>query len=436
MARGKLPADLSADTRRRNMGEESRPGIFPTFFLSGFECSTFLWKDRGRRDLVAETRHREHAREDYELLRGVGIGVAREGIPWPLVEKRGYYDFAPLDPVIDAINATRVLPIWDLCHYGYPIDADPFAPDFADRFARYCRAAAEHVAARVGLPGPRFYTPINEITYFAFMGGKMGWVAPWRADEAGRAALRLALCRAAIAGVRAIREIDPDARMVNIDPLVNVVAPRDRPDLQEAAHHETYEDTYAAWDILAGRRHPELGGGPDILDIVGVNCYSFGQMEYREEGPHAALPPGDDRILPLCDLLTIPWERYRRPLIIGETSGLHEGRDEWLDDVMGEALAATARGVELHGVCLFPGVDMPDWHTGEWLHSGIADLVADGADLRRVPAASYVARLHAWQRRLNRVTALDADPFSDPVDLRDVARAAREWQHRPDKDWS
>ena len=29
-----------------------RPGIFPTFFLSGFECSTFRWKDCGRRDLA------------------------------------------------------------------------------------------------------------------------------------------------------------------------------------------------------------------------------------------------------------------------------------------------------------------------------------------------------------------------------------------------
>ena len=27
--------------------------IFPTFFLSGFECSTFDWKDCGRRDLAA-----------------------------------------------------------------------------------------------------------------------------------------------------------------------------------------------------------------------------------------------------------------------------------------------------------------------------------------------------------------------------------------------
>src|SRR3954451_10906715 len=61
-------------------------GIFPTFFLSGFECSTFLWKDGRRRDLVAETQHREHARQDYELLRQLGIAVAREGIPWPMAD--------------------------------------------------------------------------------------------------------------------------------------------------------------------------------------------------------------------------------------------------------------------------------------------------------------------------------------------------------------
>jgi hypothetical protein len=131
-----------------------------------------------------------------------------------------------------------------------------------------------------------------------------------------------------------------------------------------AARRETYEDTYVAWDILAGKQHPEDGGAPEILDIVGGNCYSFGQMEYRADGRHAALPPGDERILPLCDLLALPWVRYGRPLIVGETSGLRDGRDEWLDDVMHEALAAVARGVDLHGVCLFPAVDLPDWHTG------------------------------------------------------------------------
>ncbi|MCW3055534.1 MAG: b-glycosidase, partial [Chthonomonadales bacterium] len=62
-----------------------RPGIFPTFFLSGFECSTFDWKEQGRRDLVAETQHRDCVEEDYGILRQLGIAVSREGIPWPLV---------------------------------------------------------------------------------------------------------------------------------------------------------------------------------------------------------------------------------------------------------------------------------------------------------------------------------------------------------------
>ena len=129
-----------------------RPGIFPTFFLSGFECSTFDWRDRGRRDLAAETQHRARADEDYRLLRELGIAVAREGIPWPLVDRGGTYDFTCVDPLIAAMNAAQILPIWDLCHYGYPDDVDPYAPEFADRFARYCRAAAEYVTTRVRRP--------------------------------------------------------------------------------------------------------------------------------------------------------------------------------------------------------------------------------------------------------------------------------------------
>lgn len=411
-----------------------RPGIFPTFFLSGFECSTFLWKDRKRRDLVAETQHRRHALEDYLILRDLGIAVSREGIPWPLVEKQGRFDFTPIEPMIEGMNRAQVLPIWDLCHYGYPDDLDPFSEDFAERFADYCRAAAQHVVPR--LPGPHYFTPINEITFFSFCGGEWGWVAPYRNSREDRFRFRLALCKAAIAGVKAIREVEPNARMVHIDPLVQVVAPRDRPDQIDAAYQETYVDSFLAWDILFGKAHPELGGSPEVLDIVGANNYSFGQMEYREHGPHQALEPGDDRIKSLCDLLQLVWERYRRPMIIGETSGMGQGRAAWLKDVMEESLAAVYQGMNLHGICLFPAVDMPDWHTGKWLHNGICDLVEDGGDLRRVPDAAYVEELRRWQKELNRITVLDENPFSDPVELQDVIDAAARLRKVPDQDWS
>jgi beta-glucosidase/6-phospho-beta-glucosidase/beta-galactosidase len=411
-----------------------REGIFPTFFLSGFECSTFVWQDQGRRNLVEETRHTAHAEEDYAFLRSLGIAVTREGIPWPLVDRGGEFDFSPIDPFISAMNRNQILPIWDLCHYGYPDDVDPFRPEFVDRFAAYARAAAEYVVPRNR--GPHFFTSINEITFFAYMGGEWGWVAPFSRSEQQRHQLRLALCTADISAVRTIREVAPDARMVHIDPLVLVVAPRDRPDLADEAERETHEDTFYAWDVIAGKRHPELGGSPEILDIVGVNCYAFGQMELHEHGPNAALSPDDDRIQPLGNLLAVVWQRYRRPMIVAETSGLGDGRPAWLKDVIEESLAAVLQGMDLHGLCLFPAVDMPNWHTGEWLHNGTCDLVDEDGDLRSCAYAPYVAELRHWQHRLNRVTELDEDPFSDPVDLADIVAAAERLQLRSDKDWS
>ena len=166
-----------------------------------------------------------------------------------------------------------------------------------------------------------------------------------------------------------------------------------------------------------------------------MNCYSFGQMEYREDGPHDSLDPGDDRILPLHNLLELAWDRYRRPMIIAETSGLRDGRKDWLTDVMHESLAAVYDGIDLHGICLFPAVDMPDWNTGEWLHNGIADLVDEGGEMRRQVDEEYVAELRRWQKILNRVEVLDTDPFGDPVELQDVIDAAHRFKVRGDVDW-
>jgi len=414
-----------------------RESLFPTFFLSGFECSTFLWHERGRRDLCEETQHRAHADEDYRMLASLGIAVAREGIPWPMVDKGGgRYDFSAIDPFLDAQRRHSILPIWDLCHYGYPDDADPFDPDFARRFADYAEAAARYVTERAH-HGPPFFTPTNEPTFFGYMAGEWAWAAPFGRDRETRRRLTVALAAADIAGVKAIREIVPKARMIHIDPLIWVVPPRDRPDLAQAAWRESYDDAYLAWDVIGGLRHPELGGSPEILDVIGFNNYSFGQMEYREHGPHQALEPGDDRIRPLADLIEEGWKKYRRPCIVAETSGLKGGRPDWLNDIVGESLAAVNRGVDLQAVCLFPAVDMPDWGTGEWVHNGIADLeLLPNGSLMRVPYVPYVDALRRWQKRLNRVTELDEDPFDTAVDLADIVQAAKELAPEADKDWS
>jgi beta-glucosidase/6-phospho-beta-glucosidase/beta-galactosidase len=413
-----------------------RPGLFPSYFLSGFECSSFRWKDAGRRNLTAELQHDRRADEDYAMLPPLGIAVAREGIPWPLVDRgAGDYDFSCLDPFLAAQRRHNVLPIWDLCHYGYPDDLDPLSDAFVQRFAAYARAAARYVAERAHNE-PLFFTPMNEPTFWGYMGGQWAWAAPFGKDAEYRRRFTVALARADIAAVLAIRQDFSEARMVHIDPLIWVVPPRDRPDLAEAARRESYDDAYLAWDVISGLKHPEHGGSPDVMDILGFNNYSFGQMEYREQGPHAALEPDDDRIRPVCDLLEEAWRKYRRPCIVSETSGLKGGRPDWLNDMALEALAAVARGVDLHGICLFPAVDMTDWHTGEWLHMGIADVEpqADGA-LPRRPFQPYVDALRVWQERLGPQSTLQGDPFDQPVDLAAIAAIARRIGATADKDW-
>jgi len=418
-----------------------REGIFPTFFLSGFECSTFLWgKDRRRRDLNAELRHYLHADEDYALLPPIGIAVAREGIPWPLIDRgTGEYDFSLIDPFLAAQRRHNVLPIWDLCHYGYPDGLDPFSdPDsFVLRFAAYARAAARYVAERAH-HGPLCIGPINEPTFWGYMGGEWAWCAPFGRSREDRLRFTTVLARADIAACKAIRQDFPDARFVHIDPLIWVVPPRDRPDLADEAHREAYEDAYLAWDVISGLKRPEYGGSLELIDILGLNNYSFGQMEYAGGGkPNEPLKPGDNRIRPVADLIWESWDKYRRPCIIAETSGLYGGRPDWLNDIVCESLAAVNRGVELHGICLFPAVDMTDWHTGKWLHMGIADVeeLPNGA-LMRKPFVPYVERLRHWQQRLKRVTKLDEDPYDQPVNLADVIDAAKEEAPAADADWS
>lgn len=405
---------------------EPQRGIFPTFFMSGFECSTFVWKDGQRKDYLALTGHDRHLAADCDRLQDAGIGVAREAIRWPLVDRGGgRYDWSTLDAVMEATQRCHVTPIWDMCHYGFPDDCDPFGEECLKRFEAYCHAAATRITERSS--GVRFYTPINEITFFSAAATDMGWMYPF---AKGRyAEMKQALCRMSIAGVRAIRAVDPSARMVHVDPLIYEVPPADRPDLADEAWHQTYQQAFEAWDMLYGTLHPELGGAPEILDIVGVNVYNFCQAQINADGSREVLGPRDPRRKPLSEMLQFAWERYHRPIIIGETSGFGDTRAEWLRMVMEESLRALLAGVDLQGVCLFPFVDMPDWQSGEWAKIGTFD-VADGEEYRRVPCEPYIQELRRWQQALDQPENIEPDAYGSGwgrVQLDEVRRYAERW---------
>lgn len=416
---------MEQNSQRFAGGEE---GIFPTFFMAGFECSTFVWKDGRRRDYVALTGHDRHLEGDYRRVQELGIGVIREAVRWPFVDPGGgRYDWSTLDQVLECVRAYHLTPIWDLCHYGFPDGYDPFSEKAIVRFIDYCRAVAERVVPATR--PPRFFTPINEITFFSAGATDMGWMYPFAAGKYEE--FQRAMCRLAIEGAKAIREIDPDARMVHVDPMVHAVPPPDRPELALQAWSVEHVQAVASWDMLAGVRCPELGGAPDILDIVGVNVYSFSQAQLDDDGSREVLGPRDPRRASLGEMLLAVWDRYRRPLIIGETSGYQDTRDEWLRMVMEESLRALNSGIDLQGICLYPCVDIPDWQSGQWARIGIYDI-HDSKTHARVPCAPYIEELRRWQNVLAHPEQIGPERLRDEhlglVRLAEVRHCAREWE--------
>jgi glycosyltransferase involved in cell wall biosynthesis len=333
------------------------------FFIGGFESSTMRRRDGRRNDLVSATRHDLLAQDDYARLREVGITTVREGASWPRLEPtRGR--FAP-DPVLTRIRAAEALGIqviWDLCHFGWPDDLDPWAADFPDRLGDFARRFAELLRAETS--GVPWYVPVNEPSFVAWAGGDVGYLNPF---ATGRGAeLKRQLVLASLAAGAAVRAVDSRARICHVDPIIHIELAPDSPESATAttAHNEAQ---YEAWDMIAGRQEDELGGSEAELDVIGVNYYDRNQ--WIDRGP--TLRIGDPGYRPLRDMLASVYERYRRPMLIAETGAEGAARVPWLRYVADEVAAARASGVDVGGICLYPVIDYPGWDDDRHVSVGL-----------------------------------------------------------------
>ena len=84
--------------------------------------------------------------------------------------------------MLRAATAAGVQVVWDLCHYGWPDDIDIWSPEFVDRFAAFAAAAARVV--RDETDGVPFYSPVNEISYWAWAVATRGGSIPWAVGAA------------------------------------------------------------------------------------------------------------------------------------------------------------------------------------------------------------------------------------------------------------
>lgn len=347
--------------------------LFDSFFLAGFESACHINRAGLRLNMLQFTQHDRQVFSDYELLQSFQIRTVRDGTCWPLIEQAGGYDFSSLAPMLEAANHHGMQVLWDVLHYGYPDGIDIFSASFVNRFARYCAALARYIDDHTDrVP---FYTPINEISFFAWAAGDVGYIHPFGMERGLE--LKRQLIRAAIAGIEAIWQVNPQARIVQIDPVIHVMAPRDRPDLAERAAAQR-AGQFEAWDMMIGQIEPGLGGQPKYLDIMGLNYYHSNQWEHPDVRLRWEDNPRDERWVPLHRLLAEVYDRYQRPLFIAETSHFGIGRGPWLREVVDEVREALIRGVPMEGVTIYPIMDRPDWDDiNHWHNSGLWDLVPD-----------------------------------------------------------
>jgi glycosyltransferase involved in cell wall biosynthesis len=347
--------------------------LFRTFFMGGFESSTHKLRSGKRLDLLDSTQHIRFARQDFQRLEAQGIRTVRSAIRWHLIEQTPYrYDFSSVIPYLRTVHETNTEVIWDLCHYGYPDDIDIFSPEFIRRFSRLAAAFARMYASETDQTP--FICPMNEISFFSWGGGDVGYLNPfahWRGFE-----LKVQLARASIEAMEAVWNVLPEARFVHVDPVINIVPSPDHPEDADVA--EGYRlAQYEGWDLISGRKWSQIGGHPKYLDIIGVNYY------HNNQWIHNSLPifnRGDPLYRPFRQILHEVYERYERPMIVSETGIEDDARPEWLRYVSTEVAAAIEAGVPVEGICLYPVMNHPGWDNDRHCHNGLWDYCDENGE--------------------------------------------------------
>ncbi|MFN2456810.1 MAG: amine oxidase [Chitinophagaceae bacterium] len=337
--------------------------LFKTFFIGGYECADHINNQGNRVDILKETAHDVRTVEDYQLLKAAGIQTVREGIRWSFVERQPYkYDFSEVENRIKAAQQTGIQQLWDICHFGYPDGLMPSHPQFADRFAEVCKAFAKLYSSYT--EDPLIVTPINEISFLAWLGGDVRGTIPFAINSGFD--VKYFLCRAAIKGIEAIKSIDTNARVMLVEPLMKVHPRTGAPVCNDV--QALNENQYQAMDIITGRMCPELGGQPDYMDIVGFNYYYANQWEHCG----VVLPwDKDGRKTCFSQLLKEAYLRYIKPVIVSETGHFEEDRSAWMEQITNDCIKAMQEGVDLKGICIYPVLDRPDWDYFHYIKCGI-----------------------------------------------------------------
>jgi dTDP-4-dehydrorhamnose reductase len=187
---------------------------------------------------------------DLDLVASLGINMLRYPVIWEKhqMKKGAEIDWTRTEKYLKHIRALGMQPIAGLVHHGSgPEYVNFYDGSFEEGLTEYARTVAEK------FPWLEYYTPVNEPLTTARFCGLYGHWYPHKKSDYDFFKVLLSECKATVMAMKAIREINPNAKLIQTDDLGKC---HSTPLLAYQAEFEN-ERRWVSYELLAGTLTPD-----------------------------------------------------------------------------------------------------------------------------------------------------------------------------------
>jgi dTDP-4-dehydrorhamnose reductase len=440
----------------------------------GHECTVNRVGDRFF-DQTVRSGHQDRL-SDLQQFADLGVKALRYPVLWERVspERPDQRDWRWSDERLGELQILNVRVIAGLVHHGSgPRYTHLLDDGFAPGLAAHARAVAERY------PWIKDWTPVNEPLTTARFSALYGHWYPHARDEGAFFSALLNQIDAVRLSMKAIREVIPDARLIQTDDLGHTFA---TPPLEHQAAFDN-ERRWLGWDLLTGRLAPgdlmwrrmaehglearvaALVADPCPPDVVGVNYYLSSErfldhradryplhcrghnfeQSFADVEAVRAVAPGT---MGIERLLLATWERYHLPIAVTECHNgcTREEQMRWLAETWDAARRLRQRGAPIVAVTAWSLLGAFDWNRLLTVDNGHYEVGVFDIRAPEGPRPTAVADLCRRLADQKPVDALGATVVRHPVmaapgwwsrDIRYIyepvrpenARGRRSWRH-------
>lgn len=324
-----------------------------------------------RVDEMEKAGHYKRWKEDFNLVKEIGIEFLRYGPPYYKVHLGpGKYDWSFTDETFKYLQELNITPMVDLCHFGVPNWVGDFQNgEWPVHFAQYAKDFAKR------FPYLQFYTPVNEIFIAALFSAQFGW---WnerlQSDKAFVTALKN-ICKANVLAMNAILEVQPQATFIQSESTEYFHA-EDPHCLQQAQFLN--EKRFLSLDLTYGypvsvimyeyllqngmtKEEYQWFRTQEITAkcIMGNDYYWTNEHMVHANGTTSA----SGEIFGYYVITHQYFSRYRLPVMHTETNRTEPDSVAWLKKEWANAYRLKQDGVPLTGFTWYSLTDQVDWDT-------------------------------------------------------------------------